>query len=230
MRKEKVVGILGGMGPFATVEFFRQILSCTPAKKDWEHLRILIDNNAKIPSRTRAVLYEEDSPAPMMIESINMLSSAGADFVAVPCNSAHYFYDEVAPFISIPWLNMIDITAKKVLEIGKRPLILGGYITVEKRLYSRHLPEAVYPAEPWDTFVTEVIEEIKLTSKLSPLAKQQFRELIDKYRNEIDSVMLACTELSIVYKNKSIYGIPLVDSGLEYAKEVVKHAKGLVGI
>lgn len=227
MEKEKVVGILGGMGPFATVEFYRQILSCTPANKDWEHLRILIDSNTKIPSRTRAILYDEDSPAPMMVESINMLSRAGADFVAVPCNSAHYFYDDVTPFIEIPWLNMIDITSKKVLKSWKRPLILGGYVTVEKRLYSKYIPEAVYPSEPWDTFIIDVIEEIKLTSKLSLPKKQQFRQLIDRYRNEIDSVILACTEISLINRYKSMYGLQVVDSGLEYADEVVRYAKRL---
>ena len=92
---EKVVGILGGMGPFATVDFYKQILLATHAKKDWEHLRILIDSNVKIPSRTRAILYGEESPAPAMVKSINNLTRIGADFVVVPCNSAHYFYKEV---------------------------------------------------------------------------------------------------------------------------------------
>jgi aspartate racemase len=227
--KEKVVGILGGMGPLATVEFFRQVVVSTPARKDWEHLRIIIDNNAKIPSRTRAVLYGEDSPAPMMITSINRLADAGADFVAVPCNSAHYFYEDVAPLIRIPWLNMIDITSRIVSGKWRRPLVLGGYITVEKRLYSRSLPGAVYPAGDWNAFVTEVIEEIKLTAKLSPSMKNKFKEMLEHYRREIDLVLLACTELPLVYRSKSLYGIPVVDSGLEYAREVVRYARGSTG-
>jgi aspartate racemase len=227
--KEKVVGILGGMGPLATVEFFRQVVLSTPARKDWEHLRIIIDNNAKIPSRTRAVLYREDSPVPMMIASINLLANAGADFVVVPCNSAHYFYDNVTPYIRIPWLNMIDITSRTFSGKWQRPLVLGGYITVEKRLYSRCLPGAVYPAGTWNTFVTEVIEEIKLTAKLRPQMKDRFKEIIKYYRHEIDSVLLACTELPLVYKSKSLYGVPVVDSGLEYAREVIRYARGSAG-
>jgi len=224
--KEKVVGILGGMGPLATVEFFRQVVLSTPARKDWEHLRIIIDNNTKIPSRTRAVLYREDSPVPMMIAGINMLADAGADFVVVPCNSAHYFFDDVTPHIRIPWLNMIDITSRTFSSKLQRPLVLGGYITVEKRLYSRNLPGAVYPAGPWNTFVTEVIEEIKLTAKLRPQMKNMFKEMLEYYRHEIDSVLLACTELPLVYRSKSLHGIPVVDSGLEYAREVVRYARG----
>lgn len=227
MRKEKVVGLLGGMGPYATLDFFRKILISTPAKKDWEHLRILIDNNVKIPSRTRAVLYNEPSPAPGMIKSINNLASIGADFVAVPCNSAHYFCDDVAPFIKISWLNIIEITSKRLIKIGCRPLILGGYVTTKKKLYSKYLPGAVYLSEVWNNFIIGVIEEIKLTSKLSQLTRKKFKKMINDYKSKIDSIILACTELSIVFKGKSICGIPLVDSSLEYAKEVVRYAKDL---
>ena len=106
--------------------FFGQILQLTPAKKDWEHLRIFIDNNVKIPSRTRAVLHHEESPVLGMIESINGLADIGDDFVVVPCNSAHYFYDEVVRKIKLPWLNIIEISCNRVRRIGKqRPLILG---------------------------------------------------------------------------------------------------------
>jgi len=225
MSKEKIVGILGGMGPYATLDFFKKILIATPARKDWEHLRILIDNNVKIPSRTRAVLYNESSPVPDMIESINNLAAIGADFVAVPCNSAHYFYDEVVQHIRIPWLNIIEVTSKELTKIGHKPLILGGYVTIKKKLYSKYLTEAVYPSEPWDNFIINVIEEIKLTSKLSKSKKERFKELINEYRSKIDSIILACTEVSIIYKSKSMYGIPVIDSSLEYAKEVVRYAK-----
>lgn len=225
MKREKIVGILGGMGPFATVDFFRQILLCTPAEKDWEHLRILIDNNVKIPSRTRAVLYKENSPVPMMIESINMLSRIGADFVTVPCNSAHYFYKEVVQFIKIPWLNMIHITAKAVLKDRSKPLILGGYVTVNKRLYSEYIPDARYLSDAENEIISNIIEEIKLTSKLSIKSRKYLEGIINRKKHEIDCIILACTELSIIYKNKSICGVKTVDSTLEYAKVVVKYAR-----
>lgn len=226
MKKEKVVGILGGMGPFATAEFFRQILLCTPAKKDWEHLRILIDNNVKIPSRTRAILYDEASPAPAMIESINMLSSMGADFVVVPCNSAHYFYNEVVPFIKIPWLNMVSIAAETVSRLGRsKPLILGGYVTVEKRLYSGYIPEARYLPSAENEITIAALEEVKLTSKLSAETARCLEDVVSERKHEIDCVILACTELSIVFNNRQIAGIETMDADLEYAKEVVRYAR-----
>jgi len=226
--KEKIVGILGGMGPFATLNFFEKILNLTPAKKDWEHLHILIDNNVKLPSRTRAILHNETSPAPGIIESIDKLASIGANFVAVPCNSAHYFYDQVVQKIKIPWLNMIEITSKQALKLGKKPLILGGYATIEKKLYNKYISEARYLSEKGNEFVYRAIEEIKLTALLSKNTKNRLEKIIkDNIEKQgIDCLLFACTELPIVYKEKTLYGLPIIDSSLEYAKETIKFAKG----
>lgn len=236
MNKEKVVGILGGMGPFATVDFFSKIVALTPAKKDWEHLRIIIDNNVKIPSRTRAVLYGEASPVPGMIESINQLASIGADFVTLPCNSAHYFYEQVARGIQIPWLNMLESVSRAVIAHGDRPLVLGGYITITKKLYSKYLPGAVYPAPPDSEFIWSAIEEIKLTSDLSVSSRAQLETMIAAMKAQIDCVLLACTEFSIVSRAlvagsasdgdvATIDGLRVLDSGTEYAKATIEFAK-----
>lgn len=221
-KPEKIVGILGGMGPYATIDFFKQIIILTQAKKDWEHLRILIDNNVKIPSRTRAVLYQEKSPAPAMIESINKLAQIGADFVVVPCNSAHYFYKKVAPSIKIPWLNMIEIVSRAMPT--RQPLILGAYITVIKKIYSQYIKGAIYLSDSENQFVADLIEETKLTSHLSLKNKKRLETIIYEKKSEIDSILLSCSELSIVYKNSHIYGLPIIDSALEYAKATIKFA------
>lgn len=226
MKKERAVGILGGMGPFATVDFFRQIVELTPAKKDWEHLRILIDNNVKIPSRTRAVLYNEESPVTGMIESINGLAYIGADFVVVPCNSAHYFYDEVVTNIKIPWLNIIKVTSNKVKNMGKhRPLILGGYVTTNKRLYNIFVPGSVYLSAEENRIIEGMIEEIKLTSKLSDESRNKLKMIISKEKENIDCVVLACTELPMVFNENELYGIDVVNSSLEYVKKIIEFAK-----
>ncbi|HLC94588.1 MAG TPA: amino acid racemase [Patescibacteria group bacterium] len=224
-KAEKVVGILGGMGPFATADFFKQVLTLTPAKKDWEHLHILIDNNVKIPSRTRAVLYHEKSPVPAMIKSINRLAQIGADFVVVPCNSAHYFYEEVIPFIKIPWLNMLKIASETIsVKKFKKPLVLGGYITTKNRLYSQYFPKAVYLSDLENQIITAFIEEIKLTSNLSQKAKKELEKIIHQKRSFVDCILLACSELSIAYKEGHINKISTVDVALEYARATVKFA------
>jgi aspartate racemase len=227
MGEEKVVGILGGMGPYATIDFFTRLVSMTPARKDWEHLRIIVDNNVKIPSRTRAILYNEASPVPGMIESINKLASIGVDFITVPCNSAHYFYQRVSQKIHIPWLNMLKIVSQVVTnEKRSKPLILGGYITVTQRLYSEYIPGAVCPSTEDNELVWSAIEEVKLTSSLSNGASTRLETLIHKKRNEIDCVLIACTELSIAYDGRtSIDGLKIIDSSTEYAKATIEFAK-----
>ena len=99
---ERVVGILGGMGPEATVDFFAKVIARTPAKRDQDHLRIIIDNNPKIPDRTEAILTKDKSLFPMLVETAKNLEmlvetaknleKAGADFIVIPCNTVHYFY------------------------------------------------------------------------------------------------------------------------------------------
>lgn len=224
-KKEKIVGILGGMGPFATADFFKQILQLTQAKKDWDHLRILIDNNPKIPSRTRAVFYNGKSPEAGIINSINNLAKGGANFVVIPCNSAHFFYSQVSSQIKIPWLNMIEIVSKGLLRNKKnKPLILGGLVTIKKRLYSKYLDGAVYPTNSQTKTVIDAIEEIKITSNLKAKNIIRILNIIQSWQSSIDCVLLACSELPIVFKNKTIKGIAVVDANLEYAKEIIERS------
>ena len=108
---EKVIGILGGMGPEATLNCFAKILAHTPASKDQDHLRILIDDNPKIPDRTAAILHDGPSPGPAVQESCRALERAGADFIIIPCVTVHYFWDEYAPQSPIPVISLLDVVA-----------------------------------------------------------------------------------------------------------------------
>jgi aspartate racemase len=222
----KTCGILGGMGPYATVEFYRNILDNTSAKKDWDHIHILIDSNIYIPSRTRAVLYNESSPVPGMVDSINKMASIGADFVAVPCNSAHFFYKDVNSQIEVKWLNMLEVVAKKILRGGFfRPLVIGGYITTTKRIYSEFAPNAFYLANTENRFFEGIIEEVKLSSKVSEKSRKGIQEVLHKNKKKFDCIILACTEYSLISAVFGAVGVPFFDSSMIYAVETVKFAK-----
>ena len=93
-RQELIIGILG-LAPYATIDFLKKLADATPAKKDWEHIRLLIDMNTKIPSRGRALELGEEDPTPYMKKAIRDLHKNGADFIVIPCNTAHFFYDKV---------------------------------------------------------------------------------------------------------------------------------------
>ncbi len=113
---EKVIGVLGGMGPEATLTFFKELITQTPARTDQEHLRVLIDSNPKIPDRTRAILENGESPVPAMVASAGSLERAGADFIVIPCISAHFFLDELRSNVNLPILSIFDVMADHISQ------------------------------------------------------------------------------------------------------------------
>jgi len=188
----QVLGILGGMGPRATVKFFSDIVEATKAEKDWDHLRIIIDNNVDIPSRTRSILYGEDSPAALMQEACFALMSLGCAYIAVPCNSAHHFFDAVVSGTSIPWINMIEVVAKRLTN-KKKVLVLGGYVTITKKLYDKYMDNTAYMND--NSVVYEIIEALKLGNTVDTLLDDLKKEIT---KIDPDCVLLACTELPII--------------------------------
>ena len=148
----KVIGILGGMGPEATADLFLKIIKSTPAKKDQEHLRILIDNNPQIPDRTAAILHGGEDPTPALVETGKNLERAGADFLIIPCNTAHYFHGNIQDAVTIPVLHMMSATAGEMKARGiKRAGLLASDGTVQSGLYHKALAqsgiEVVIPQE-----------------------------------------------------------------------------------
>ena len=112
---EKIVGILGGMGPEATVDLMQRIIRLTPALDDVDHIRCIVDNNPKVPSRIKAIIEGDgEDPGPCMADMGRRLEAWGADFLAIACNTAHYYYDAVQNAVGIPVLNLIDLVARHI--------------------------------------------------------------------------------------------------------------------
>ncbi len=133
----KKLGILGGMGPYATVDFMKLVMDHTDASKDWEHIHMIVDCNTQIPSRTRALMYGEEDPCKAMIRSCQMLS-VYSDIIAIPCNSAMYWYDklDINHLMRRPITNIIEITSSIVDQWGyQRALILSGYIPTDPQCW-----------------------------------------------------------------------------------------------
>ena len=220
--RETTIGILGGMGPYATNYFLKRILDLTPVEVDKDHFHTIIDNNVKIPSRTRAVKYNEQSPVDEIVHSINNLGKIGCSFVMLPCNSAHYFYDEVSEEIEIPWLNMIDIVSRRIFDLSySKPLILGGYITTQKKVYSRYLPESVYLSESENRIIESIIETIKIKNSLDKNYEKTIKNIIKNYDDLIDSILLGCTELPIVINEDYFSGKRVISSIDEYINHII---------
>src|SRR5208283_4959149 len=113
---EKVIGVLGGMGPEATLYFYRELIVQTAARTDREHLRVIIDSNPKVPDRNEAILHGGESPVPALAAGAAALEHAGADFIVIPCISAHLFLENLRERTNLPVFSIFDIVAEHIAE------------------------------------------------------------------------------------------------------------------
>ena len=144
---KKSIGILGGMGPLATADLFKKIVLLTKAGCDNDHIRIYIDDNAQIPDRTTAILEGGTDPVPAMTDSVKKLSSIGADVLIMPCNTAHYFLPRLKEVSPIPFISMLEETARTCREShGDTPVgLLGTTGTIRSGIYHKALEEQGVP-------------------------------------------------------------------------------------
>lgn len=228
----KVIGILGGMGPYATLSFFNTILTSTEAKKDWEHIHLVIDNHTQIPSRTRYYLYNEESPIDSMIDACNKLVSYPVDAIAIPCNSAQAWYKELQEKINVKILNIFDITISTVANIfpkNKTICVLGARVTWGMQTYKTYVENYGFTYylidETTQIYIEKIIEEIKLNKQLNFIIKDLSNIMHNISQENPDVVfVLGCTEFGCI-NDKIDKQYAVIDSSTAYAKFIVKYAK-----
>lgn len=225
MNATKCVGILGGYGPLATAHFFGQVIKATPADRDWEHLHIIVNNNPKVPSRGRAFLYGEQDPTDRMVEEIETLRRAGADFFVCPCNSAHHFL-RLQQTLPLPFVDMIEVTVDAMKHSGyNRALLLGSEVTMLGGMYVEVGDSHDVRIEPYSSTerVRAIIEAGK-TGRQLPEAEESLRSILEEaHRQRYDAVILGCTELPLVLGERRV-GVPLLDTSQILAEETVRYA------
>lgn len=230
----KKIGILGGMGPAATVDLFNKIVLHTVAEKDQEHIPMAIENNTNISDRTAAILGGESFPLPEMIKSAKILKYSGAEVLAMPCNTAHYFYDDIIAAVGIPMINMIDVTAKKVAELGeKKVVVIATSATLELGLYQKSLEkygiEAIIPkGEDVQLMMDLVYKGVKAEKYDFDTAdfEMMIQKLLAKGANYI---VMGCSELPLAFaKFPALVDYPIIDPTLILAEEAIKFAGGKV--
>lgn len=226
---KKTIGIIGGMGPLATVTLFDRIVRLSPASTDQEHFRILIDNNTEIPDRTAYILNRGEDPLPHLTESAQLLEKAGADFLIMPCNTAHYFYDGICASIHIPLYHMIRETAGYVAEspsTGASVGLLATEGTVKSGIYNKIFEETgfkiVLPEQNGQKEITDLIYGIKAGRKDIDIS--QFQAVADgMFRQGCRICLLGCTELSVADEMFELKG-NFVDPLTVIAKKAIKEA------
>lgn len=224
---KKTVGIVGGMGPAATALLFQKLIEHTQAENDAEHMHVLIDNNPQIPDRTTAIFKGEDTPARCIIESGKKLESIGAELILIPCNTSHYFYDQIQEELEIPVINMIAETAKVCLKEGYQKIgVLATSGTCQTHTYDKELKryglEAVYPDTEGQKLVMEIIYDQVKAGK--PVNAQILQPTLKKMRNQgVQGFILGCTELPLAIKDGD-FGYRFFDSLDILAKRAVELA------
>ncbi len=227
---ERVIGILGGMGPLATADLFRRIIEKTPAKRDQDHPRVLIYSNSKVPDRTAFILGKGEDPRPELLAGARKLEGCGADFIIMPCNTAHFFAETIQRGIGIPLVSMVEETAKRVKEMGIRKVgLLATDGTVKGLVYHRALlKHGVQIALPSRKYQAMVMEGIYKGVKAGDLEKG--RELILTVAKRLErrsgGMIAGCTEVSLVLKPEDL-SVPLIDPMDVIAETAVKLALGM---
>ncbi|MFK7830384.1 MAG: aspartate/glutamate racemase family protein [Congregibacter sp.] len=227
---EKVVGIIGGMGPEATIDLMRRVIALTPAEGDADHIHMLVDNNPKVPSRIQALIEKTGpSPAPFIADMARGLVAQGADFLAMPCNTAHHYYAEIAAAVSAPVLNLMQLTAAHiaVTQAGTRRLgLLASSALLQIHLYEPWFDdvgiELVYPDVARQSALMNLIRAVKAGKQQLNIAA--FNEAAGMLADRgADSLLIACTELSVIAEHLRS---PLVieDAAQILAKSIVAKA------
>lgn len=210
------LGILGGLGPMSSVYFYEMLTAHTKATKDQQHLNIIISSRADTPDRTDYILgLSNESPLPTMIQEAQRLERAGADIVAIPCNTAHCFYEGICDSVNIPILSIIRMTVEFCRSLGlKKVGLLATEGTVASRAYENALKEVgidcAIPKKEGQRTVSDIIYG-QIKKGLAPDI-DAFLEVVDELRRDgCERMILGCTELSLLKRNH-LPGNDFIDS------------------
>lgn len=217
----KTIGILGGMGSYATADLFKRLIDAFPAEKEWDRPRILIDNNCVMPSRVRAILYNEkvDDLIDQMSQSVNALSDSGADIIIIGCMTAHHFISHLPHQEKL--IN-VTLLLKETIKKENKVLILCTEGSMDAKVWDYALPDQnrIYPNDNQMKELRRFIEIVK-TGRVRERDKREFAEFVNSLPCE--NVLLGCTELPILADEelieKKIYDP--IECAINYLKQRV---------
>lgn len=229
---DKLVGVIGGMGPEATVDFMSRVLANTHARIDQDHVRMLVEHDPGIPSRQRAIRGDGENPGPAIAALATRLELAGADFVVMPCNLAHAWQGDIVAAIDIPFVSIIDVTVSSALQRSDHDSPVGLMTTpgcFDAGLYQQALAEVGRPVvlQTPDELneAMQWVERIKAGDKSDEVMAglQALAEALVARGAKV--LIAACTEFPLVL-DESMFDVAFVSSTDELAKQTVASALG----
>lgn len=209
MSERKTLGVLGGLGPMSSVYFYELVTENTAAEKDQDHLDMILSSRASTPDRTAFILGHSDSnPLPVMKEEAAKLVSCGADVIALTCNTAHYFYEELQASVPVPVLNIGALAVEHIQKMGIQNVgLLATSGTVQCGIYQTacqdHGINCIVPGEEGQSAVMDIIYgQVK---KGIPVDMDLFRKVSEELRAKgAQALILGCTELSLIKRNEKL--------------------------
>jgi aspartate racemase len=222
-----VIGVIGGMGPEATVELMRRVIATTPVDDDFGHIHMIVDNNPKVPSRIAALIERTgDDPSPEIVRMAIGLEKAGATVLVMPCNTAHAYATKISSAVTIPFLDMLCLTAARIEQmilLHGRVGVLASTAVKQLELFEAVLTpikiELVWPEDQGG--VMDVIRNVK-RGDASPTNRDRFRKIAEGLLDrKVDLLLIACTDLSVLVGSLD-HDTPIVDSLDVLTEEIVR--------
>lgn len=232
---DTVLGVLGGMGPLASAQFMLRLTLLTPADRDQDHIPAVLWSDPRVPDRTRGKLSGGDDPLPWLLRGVAGLKQAGCGAIAIPCNTAHGWYQEMAASAGIPIIHIVDAAAAELRRMGIAPGkigLMGTAATLAMRLYQERLSglgwDCIVPSDDQMTrLVTPSIGLVKanrVAEAFAPLAAVAN----DLHRRGATAVVLGCTEIPLGIQAGPADGVyaPIVDTIDALARASIAWARG----
>lgn len=222
-----LIGVLGGMGPLATVDFMRRVVELTHARCDQEHLPMIVANLAHTPDRRRAILGDDVDPLPALLAGIDLLNRCAVDAIAIPCNTVHHWYPQMRAHSAVPVLHIalasvaaLPAGIRQVAVLATRGTLVSGFY--EAALHARGI-EPILPSAAVQRDIDASIDAVK-AGEIGTGAARLARALAALKRRGVAVAIMACTEIPIAALPLGGTSMMLIDSTLELARAVVVFA------
>lgn len=222
-----VVGVLGGMGPEATVDFMSSVIRLTAAQKDQDHLRMIVDHNPGVPDRQAAMHGDRSAVSRVLTDMALGLEAAGAELLVMPCNTAHVFMDDVLPKLHVPFLHIVDETVRDISATSpgaKKVGVMATTVCVESNIYQRSLAaggcQAVLPDGKEQQELMELIFRIKRGDKGDDIRSRMRDIASGLVAGGAEVVVAGCTEIPLVLSAGDI-DVPFISSTEVLARRTV---------
>jgi len=227
----RTVGVLGGMGPLATVDFMGKVIKRTPARCDQEHVPMLVHSVPQIPDRTAAILRGGEDPLPHLVRGAQKLESIGADFIAIPCNTAHNWHKGIQDSVKIPVLHIVDAAVDDIHERGienGRIGILATEGTIAANVYSDRLKTHGYTPVIPNAAEQKVVSDGIAAVKAGDLEKGRThlkgiaKHLLD---DGAKAIILGCTEIPVALEKEPTILEHSIDATDALARKTVAYSR-----